>query len=220
MQYIHCRSVYYLLLKHTAMNNLRIISVSLILTILLSACVPSLHPIYTDKDLVFDKELVGTWVSDGETWVFKSIDDKYYELIYSDTNKKSSKENDGIGKILPNSAGTSAKFDAHLVKLGEEIYLDLFPDNSQFEQNTLLLLHIFPCHTFMKVRIENDKFSYQMFSGDWFKKSIEKNPEILSHEKVDDSYLITASTSELQEFILKYTDSEKMFEQNEILNRK
>ncbi len=34
--------------------------------LLVVGCLPSIHPLFTDKDLVFKKELVGTWI-DGDS---------------------------------------------------------------------------------------------------------------------------------------------------------
>ena len=33
-------------------------------------CVPSLHPLYTDQDVIFDQSVLGVWAEDGskETW--------------------------------------------------------------------------------------------------------------------------------------------------------
>ena len=41
--------------------------------LLLGGCVPSLQPLFTDRDLVFDPGLIGTWKdTDGETtWVLR-----------------------------------------------------------------------------------------------------------------------------------------------------
>ena len=39
-------------------------STGLLLAVVLSACVPSLHPFYTETDLVFDPALLGEWVEE------------------------------------------------------------------------------------------------------------------------------------------------------------
>ena len=56
---------------------------------LLGGCLPvaSLHPLYTDKDVIFEKELLGKWVDDPNnpefTWQFSRIDgvEKAYGLV-------------------------------------------------------------------------------------------------------------------------------------------
>lgn len=54
---------------------------------LLPACVPSMNPLYTAKDLVFDPALVGAWAPDGskETWRFEQLGGKRYGLTHSAT---------------------------------------------------------------------------------------------------------------------------------------
>ncbi len=47
---------------------------------LLAGCVPvmSLHPLYTDKDVIFEEKLLGTWLDDPNSpdtaWQFKRTD--------------------------------------------------------------------------------------------------------------------------------------------------
>ncbi|MDX1951442.1 MAG: hypothetical protein SFY81_04615, partial [Verrucomicrobiota bacterium] len=50
--------------------------------IFLTGCVPSLSPIYTDKDLISDKNLEGTF-TEGETdqWTFTKIGPREYRLV-------------------------------------------------------------------------------------------------------------------------------------------
>ena len=59
--------------------NRKLISLVAILTILVSSCiVRSIHPFYKDKDVVFKKELLGTWIdSDSSAWKFSQH--MYYE---------------------------------------------------------------------------------------------------------------------------------------------
>ena len=46
---------------------------------IVTGCVPTLNPIYTDKDLIFDPALLGTWGSDDprEKWVFEKTNEKW-----------------------------------------------------------------------------------------------------------------------------------------------
>ncbi|MBK6364443.1 MAG: hypothetical protein IPF52_13480 [Saprospiraceae bacterium] len=39
---------------------------------ILTGCIPSLNPLYTDKDLVFTSQLLGTWTGakSEESWTF------------------------------------------------------------------------------------------------------------------------------------------------------
>src|ERR1035441_1939153 len=84
------------------------------LALCLPACIPSLNPFYTDKDLVFDPRLVGTWAEKGkeqepETWSFEKAGDKAYKLAIAE------------------KPGKEGEFTAHLFKLKQEYFLDLLP---------------------------------------------------------------------------------------------
>ena len=53
--------------------------------LLLAACIPSVNPFYTPKDLVFDARLLGEWQEkdkpqEPEIWKFEKADDKGYKL--------------------------------------------------------------------------------------------------------------------------------------------
>ncbi|MCK5270910.1 MAG: hypothetical protein KAJ46_09000, partial [Sedimentisphaerales bacterium] len=49
-------------------------------------CVPSLHSLYTDKDVIFNPNLVGLWAEENapESWCFTKYDEKSYRLVYTD----------------------------------------------------------------------------------------------------------------------------------------
>ena len=61
--------------------------------VLLSACIPSVNPFYTDKDLIFDPRLLGEWqVKDSsnepQLWKFEKGDDKTYKLSVTEKDSK------------------------------------------------------------------------------------------------------------------------------------
>ena len=46
---------------------------------------PSLHPFFTDEDIVLNEALLGVWVSEpGEKCIITRSGDKHYELLYFD----------------------------------------------------------------------------------------------------------------------------------------
>jgi hypothetical protein len=44
-----------------------------LLAVFMGGCVLSLHPLYTENDLIFEEKLLGTWAEEGSkvTWQFK-----------------------------------------------------------------------------------------------------------------------------------------------------
>src|SRR5262245_41763896 len=76
----------------------------------LTGCIlTSVYPFYTDKDLVFDQALLGKWSkpADGETWQFD-------------------KEGTNAYRLSVISGGKTNVIQAHLLKLEDARYLDLF----------------------------------------------------------------------------------------------
>jgi len=169
--------------------------------IFLVGCVPSLHPLFTDKDLVFDQSLVGTWVDeDGKsTWTFQKSGENAYELVYTENEEP-------------------AKFQAHLLKLGEFLFLDIFPEESGMK-NGLYKGLLIPAHGFSRIWIEGDSVRLAYLDPDWLKQMIDKKKVKIDHDFVDQSIILTAQTSELQNFALKYAEDVKAFSNKSELHR-
>ncbi len=160
-------------------------------------CIPvSLNGIYTDKDSIFDSSLVGRWVSEDEEHIlnFSRAGDLEYKVVYIDEENKT---------------GT---FKAHLVKLGENLFLDLFPNEPQSQDSGAYWIHLFPVHSFVWIKQMEPTLQIYCMNLDWLKKYLEKNPEALKHEMADgDRLILTASTKELQEFLVKHVTTEDAF---------
>ena len=66
------------------MRKTLVLASLVLLTAALGACVPSVYPLYTDKDLRFEPVLIGTWAEKpeaDETWTFTKADDTSYGLV-------------------------------------------------------------------------------------------------------------------------------------------
>jgi hypothetical protein len=187
------------------------------LAAILGGCVPviSLHPLYTEKDIVVDKQLFGTWVDDANspetTWEFKRIDEpkNAYKLIFTDEE------------------GMKGSFVAHLVKLQNRLFLDIFPSELPWEPedpnkidwpyNTLFLI---PAHTFVKVDSIEPQLKLRLMLESKIEELLKENPSAVEHTSVGDRLVLTGSTKKLQAFVLKYADDERVFTDQVILSRK
>jgi hypothetical protein len=51
-----------------------------------AGCVPTLQPVYTEQDVVFEPAMLGAWRQQDSTatWKFTQSGDKEYELVYTD----------------------------------------------------------------------------------------------------------------------------------------
>jgi len=182
---------------------MRIINLLIItfLSLALSGCVVSLHPLYTEKDLVFDPNIEGTWVQEGEgnLWTFKKSGDKEYQLIYREKEE-------------------TAVFRANLVSLKKYRFLDLFPGKPELG-NEFYKCHFIPAHSFLKVQMENGKLKLALPRYQWVKNMLEDQKLSIPLEQVDDRIFFTASTEQLQQFMLAIADEKEAFDEPAILNR-
>jgi len=182
---------------------------------LLGGCVPvlSLHPLFGEKDVVFNEKLIGTWVDEpnkGDTvWEFNRADanENAYRLIFSDKE------------------GKKGLFIACLVKLKDKLFLDACPapweqqDPNKIEwvYNTLFLI---PGHTFIKVNSVEPQLKMQITDDETMKELLKADPNAVKHTVLEDKPVLTASTKELQGFVLKYADDKRVFTGEIVLNHK
>jgi hypothetical protein len=181
-------------------KSLIIFTVMSVLVIWLAGCfVLSVHPLYFEKNLIFESGLVGTWGEKehekdlSELWIFKQTGEKSYQLTIRD-------KEDGEGL-----------FEAHLLKLGDHLFLDLFPEEPE-NSSEFYNMHVVPCHSFMRVSLEGNVLRLALFDLEWLENNLEQNNVSIKHERRDDTIVLTASTEELQEFVLKHIEEAFKFE--------
>jgi len=215
----------------------KIVIISFVM-LFIQSCISSIHPLWTQDKLVFEENLLGEWgQTDGNKiayWHFSGgFDEKKdmvsgYELIHREGNSE-------------------AKFEIHLVKLGEHLFFDIFPDdleNLKFENktlavplsmkgfgsskseepdirlNSLYVEHMLPVHTFAKVEIEKDEVRIFRFDFEWLDDLFKQRKVRIKHEETSDGQIVlTAPTEDLQKFFEKYADDEKAYLDPIILHR-
>ncbi len=188
-----------------------------LLAALLGGCVPvmSLHSLYTKENVVFEEKLLGTWVDDPNspesTWEFRRIDEpkNAYKLILSDDK------------------GQKGSFVAHLVKLENSLFLDVFPDefpcDTEDPNKTDWLYNVFflvPVHTFIKIDSIGPQLKMRLTDDDKMAELLKEDPNAVKYMSIEDRLILTASTEELQAFVLKYADDSRVFPDEIVLNRR
>ncbi len=188
-----------------------------LLAALLGGCVPvmSLHPLYTEKDTVFEERLLGTWVDDPNspetTWQFSRIEEpnNAYNLVFSDEE------------------GKKGSFVAHLVRLQNRLFLDVYPSEPPWEiedPNKLELFYncffLIPVHTFIKIDFNGPQLKMWSTNDEDMEKFLKEEPNAVKHTFVEDKLILTAPTKELQNFVLKYADDKRVFKSEIVLVRK
>ena len=135
----------------------------------LCACARSLHPLYTERDLVFDPALAGTWTTeDGAEFLVTG------------------KENEKSYLVEAKVEGTHATFEAHLLRLGSQRFVDLTPLDSELGSeckkkkeegeddcpfsSAYLRAHLVPAHTIYRLTGEGDRLRITGLADEWVKQ--------------------------------------------------
>lgn len=165
------------------------------LALLIAGCVPpiSLHPLFTDEELIFEPALLGTWLLEqkGDWCTFEKADGKEYRLTCV-------------------VEGDRAEFEAHLLRLGPHTFLDTYPDNASYE-NGLFFAHLAPGHIFSRVSLEGNSLKLAQMDDEWLGKMLKAGTVKISHERFQDGLFLTAPTAELQAFFLEHADNADAF---------
>jgi len=158
----------------------------------LCGCIPiSLYPLYSESDLISEPDLVGTWAEkDGdEEIVFEQAGEKAYIM----TN---------------NYKGIVSEFDVRLLRLGEDMFMDLYPRDPGVKLNDIYQEHIVGVHSFYHIHQIKPVLRMSTFDYEWLKKQLTENQQELPHAILDGKLVITAPTAALQAFVLKNFKSE------------
>ena len=177
--------------------------------VLLGGCIPimSLDPFCTESDILFEEKLLGTWMDDvndsDTTWIFSRYEgepNETYQLTFIDKE------------------GHKGSFITVLMKLDNTLFLDIFPDempwdtedpnNVNFLYNTLFLV---PVNTIMKVDAIEPQLLLKLTQGDKFEELLQEHPDEIEYKEIEGTIVLTSSTKELQAFITKYSDDERLF---------
>ncbi|HOK95301.1 MAG TPA: hypothetical protein PK052_08995 [Anaerohalosphaeraceae bacterium] len=163
---------------------------------ILAGCVPSLHQLWTDKTLIFDDTIAGTYKQDESTWVFVgNPQEKSYTLTISEKE------------------GRQSKLIARLVEVSGKRFFDFYPaTDAELEAGEWLKLHILPVHLFFKVEKTAESFKLAAMNPDEVGKLLKEKPQLIKHEVVeDDRVVLTDRAENLQKFLLEGLAVEKFF---------
>jgi|AntRauTorckE6833_2_1112554.scaffolds.fasta_scaffold00673_8 hypothetical protein len=207
---------------------LKLIVISVVLSTFLSGCfLKSVYTLVKDEDAVELPGISGVWEQDDQRWTFikgGEFDDQTiiggkggesFEISMTDTGGDSLSDSSNLYLVvyedLSESEIDSAYFFGKFADLNNGFYLDLLPvdfGSVSFSDN-----HYLPVHTFSKVELNEDSLTINLFKDSWIEEQIRDNRVRIKHERIDGdgAVLITASTEELQKFIIKYGNMSEAF---------
>lgn len=173
----------------------------------LSGCAPtSIHSLYTSEDAVVEPALEGTWMDadkqDDTPIVLKKSGDHQYTMTIVDPDKK----------FVQN-------YDVNLVRLGNELYMDLaFSDQTIDGEKVDLPLGALPSHEIVKLRITGDDLAYATLDSKEIRKQNQWTSQPLAFTDTDEDALIVSPTADLRNYITTHADD--VFGDFEHLTRK
>ena len=199
------------------MMKAKTVLIILVLTGIVVSCIPSLYPLYNLKDLILNPKIEG---------IFQDEDDSYWQIerINLEWEQKLSSNWDSYTsgktyKLIVREENRVQDFAMHLLKLGDDFYMDFYPVNFNIPHK-LLNQQLLPVHIFAKTEVTNDHLILHFFEYEWLSDLIEDQQIKVSHMELPDRTLLTARTDELQKFIIKYANDSTTFMEADTLLRK
>ena len=188
------------------MQRLKLLVFPFGILLLLSGCiVRSMHPLYTDENVIFDARLIGQWAEEDskEIWEFSQQGEQRYKCVVYEEN------------------GEQSILVARLLEIKGKMFLDFFPTELDRQEGVFYQLHILPVHSFAYVKQIEPTLQISFPSSDWLQELLEKNPDAIRHEVLGkDDIVLSASTEALQTFWLAHLDTEGAFAELSNLQRK
>lgn len=196
----------------------RNIILTLTTILLLSSCVvKSLNPFYTKKSISFDERFIGEW-EDKNKGVWTVI--SFANVITEENPIEKMKEDElKLYNTYKNSYYIVRKYKeketlymATPFKINGQTFLDFYPIEHQEDIDNLLESHIVYSHSLVKYDVtDNGKIEVRWLDEDKIENLFKKKKIKIKHKKIgvlEDKYLLTASSEELEKFIKKYMNSD------------
>jgi len=197
----------------------------LVAIVMLSGCLSALHPLFTEKDLVFDPRLVGSWQAgpDNKVYTFQQGTTESFKELPEEMQKIASKAY-LLTVTDPRTGEETDKYYAFLARIGKHQYLDYYPTQTkqQLTYSSFFKKNFVPMHSFYRLQPGKDQNSIVIgqFADSYLRTLIDKKQIRIRHElKPDGSYVITAPTEELQQYVLKYGDVDEAYQDNDTYTR-
>lgn len=194
------------------MKRISAILMLAVVIVLLSGCLTTLHPIFEESDLVYKTELLGKWKTSGSDGGWAEISPLANETNIEMPGKISSIKHKGYLVTYKKDDGEADRsYIAFLARIGSHLYFDYYPVPSATEKkgDEFYMIHFVKMHTPYRVELlKNGGFELSQLESNFLEKLIQEKKIRISHEKtLDGQVIITASTAELKQYILKYGDN-------------
>src|SRR5688572_17222911 len=207
--------------------------VLIISLVVMQSCVTSLQPLATYNTAIVDDRLAGTWNSDGQDYeVQKFFDSDLFKYIKKEMDKYkgnadkklSEKEMEDFAPMLYFKSyvikytkdKTEYVMFGSMVKLNGQFFINFAPIDINTDKNKEQASEItwLATHTIARVQFPNpNSLKLDFIDGGFLYDQVKAGRMKIKNERDDlyDTFLITASTDELQQFIQKYGNDVRFF---------
>jgi hypothetical protein len=223
----------------------KIISALSIIIVTATSCVTSLQPLVTYKTAIADNRIEGTWRQDEQEYMVQNFFSSDFYMKNKKDFEKKRKENNGqlpekdkkdsilFSKsymITYTKNGVQYLLFGSMIKLNGRFFMNFTPVDISITDSTVKESETDPgarliSYTIARVQFTNNTImKLDFIDGGYLYDQIKAGRLKIKNEtdELYDTFLITASTTELQHFLEKYGDDSRFFnkENSVILNRK
>jgi hypothetical protein len=157
----------------------------------------SLFPLFSEKEVVFNPALIGTWSGEDDegTFSFVQSGEKGYTVTMRDEK------------------GEKEVYSASLGRLGKYWFMDSSPASDERDY------HLITAHLITKIQLDGDTLRMSLLESDWLRGMIDEKKLSIAHVRRDGEIILTASTEELQALLRRIAKDQKAFPDPIILAR-
>jgi hypothetical protein len=204
---------------------------SLALLISFSSCISSLHQLVTYDTVITDNRITGQWEqNDNTAFTIEELLKSNLFKSTSATTVNGKQQNSGFDSkedsllysksyvLNFTKSGYNYTMITSLMRLNNELYADCLPASAVTSifgkpENVFVGTAYLPSHTFAKIIFNGPSMKIKFLNGDFIKSQMTKGTMAVKYE-IDNLFntsLITASSAELQQLILKYGNDERLY---------
>ena len=216
-----------------------------ILIITVSSCVTSLQPLITHTTAIADNRVEGAWEQDGQEYIVQKVfNSDFYKKNKKDLEKSRQENNNQLSEkdkkdsvlfsksymIKYTKNGIQYQLFGSMIKLNDRLFMNFTPveitnTDSTNDITEINLANRINSYTIARVQFTNSSLmKLDFIDGGYLHDQIKAGRMKIKNEtdELYDSFLITASTTELQQFLKKYGDDSRFFnkENSVTLSRK
>lgn len=174
----------------------------LAVALMMVGCVRSLEPVIKPEQAIAVPGLVGKWTS-------AKGDKQSLEVTAADKSYK---------VVFINEKGEPGTFNVRLGHVGDMLIADVMPAEPSENVGTQVMLMV-PVHMAMRVTQTTPQLAVKVMRPDWFKANLAAHPEEIATVKSDDEPIISASTEQIQAFLIKHAGDEEAWTEESVFVR-